>query len=390
MSSREKNLLAILGVIFVSYLFYNFLLSPSMKKYDEALVNLQKKEAEIIEMKGYEDEIEKMENHIKENEGIYESISVNYFVGYMQANLGMDMDKLIKAAGIDVSSIDVTKPSYKRLGEGGTSKVQGHESVLDLYYAQYKGQQITEEKGEKKSEPLTPLDVEMSSINLNFTGEFKQIIAFIKSIEEYPKKLLIDNIAFNTSSEEGDEFTVVMTLTAYMMPGEIDENLHKFLEPGKRDNPFAANGADNTDYYSGRNVDFHLLLKPSSSDINTMSLNTKDGGMEGLISIDSEGEESAAIHIKMQDGKPVYRYSFGKKASYPKEAEKYVPLTMNNEGFIYLKVDSQKRNNNDNNKVNMRIINDTNIPFYFKVYRDDKLNPRFNIKELIGDVQEDK
>lgn len=178
LTGSEKVLLALLGIVLVVYLSYNFILTPQA----ERVISLEAEAAEldnrIAEMN---ETIKKEENIKKEWEMLHrerDEILKNYFPVLDQAQIIYLLNDLIKEDGAKISVLSFDTPAEETMGEMAVKKM---------------------------------------SISVPYNGSYERTMNTIKSLGASPRRIVIDNLSMDRDTDSN--LTGSMTLKIYSLEG---------------------------------------------------------------------------------------------------------------------------------------------------------------------------
>ncbi|MFZ5353577.1 MAG: hypothetical protein ACOZCL_12765 [Bacillota bacterium] len=420
LSKREKTLLAILLIIGLSFLYYNYMLTPQLSRISELRLKLEEQQNNVNVANMQMSKDNQVYKDYKILNAKVEQMTSRFFHMIVPESYVLFMDDMIKSSGIEASSISFSEitlgiPSEKKEEEEDKKVDPDIQRMLNEIMGKSTGETDnssantdgTDSKGAEAANKENAYGLEHISATLNIEGTYFEIVDFMKKIEIFDKKILINSL--NLTSNETGSITGSIVLDFYAMPklNIVDEDYANwtFENDFGKDNPFSSysgyvspsGGAGRTagqgqagsqkgaaqaaDYY-----DFIFAASPMSADIPTFIIGyAKDKSGVSYVYDDSDKIESAVFEIIEEDGKYYYRYKIG-NSSYPKDYTsmvEFMPIGKN----IVLKLSSSPRlNEKDNNGINLTIVNSTNKKLEISFFNEDGTRPRFNIVKQTGDV----
>jgi hypothetical protein len=359
---KEKLLIFIVAVSILLG-FYLLFLVPSMQDDRKDLLREKAElEQKIAEVEGEGDVI----NDFKTLNMHISAFLKSYFRSTKQEEIIIIIDDLLKSTGIETKAISFSEGKI------------GDKPLLQKY-------------------PCV-------GVSFNFTATADTYFNFLKTVGNYYKKILIEEIALSAEKETG-KFSGSINLQLLQINGGTGEQgyLTKDIPVDKgKDNPFSANSTVNIvyntdlakilmDQIKGGNCDFTLTAKPTDSDLPAVFLGLeKDPKAESYVcALPSEKEkakiENVTIRLFQEDGKYYYQYNTASER-YPVQGNKEVPFACGNDRIMMHIFSDLRKDSEDKNGVALFINNETGLPFIIEVKSDDPARPRIDFKELKGNV----
>lgn len=397
-SSREKYLLVILGSVLTCILYYQFIFSNQYAKVTE----LQKQKSELKSKYettvAFVNSLDKKKEDLKSlNSKIYSKTLVLY-PSIIQEKIILELDDLLRKSNV-LGNLAFSNIEIKQIEDMKKEDKIAGESSLQQYVDDYNSKESS-----KNDAPATPeasnntaadnsLTVQQMKVTVAYTGTYKDLTAFIKNVEDHNlnKRIVINNLTIESTDDGKIKGTFEMEL--YSIPKFDDsDDYAKYTLSGAlgKENPFdgvtpakTSLGTDGSKVSSVKSgvasnyYDFLLLVRPSASDLATVSLNYgKDTKMETAVYADGDGVENVEIYVSKENGKYYYKYKTSRE-SYPKNYDsdkiEFVPQG----DLIVLKAISTIRlDQYDKSGVNVKLFNYTDKTFRVEVYGDDTVRPR--------------
>lgn len=142
------------------------------------------------------------------------SISNQYYKEILQEEIILNIKGLIEGAGIEVSSLNFSSPTYTIVTS--RSESNGVTSLLEDLALSFTNTRIEESKTTSIN-PGQNEQVKYMSITLSFTGNYNNIKNFISQINNNRYRLIINNIALNSTEETG-MFVASAAIDVYSIP----------------------------------------------------------------------------------------------------------------------------------------------------------------------------
>ena len=385
-SKKEKYMLLILIPSLIILLYYNFVYIKQRETLE-----LKREEATQIEEK-YNKIMADIQN-LEEKEEELNSLKIKandkskiLYPQIMQEKIILEIDKLLKdnniLGNIAFSPIEVA-PVESMIIEGDIKEESSLKDLVDKY-ENNQGSNI-ESNGVSESSTSSQLTIQQLKTTITFTATYDNLKKFLKSVEEYDRKLTITNIAISSKSDK--EISGSFNLEFYSVPklsGEDEEYLEWTLnDTYGKENLFGsgnATGAYNStieEATSEKDVnDFLVMVKSSTSELPTITMGkAKDDLRETYLSADNEKVEEASITFSEVNGKLYYKYNTS-KSYYPEGSSQGKEFTTKSENIV-IEITSESRvNASDNSGLKLTINNNTNKNVEVIIKNDDKSNPR--------------
>jgi type IV pilus assembly protein PilO len=409
LTKREKIMLTILGLLIIIGGYYKFILSSQLEKVNQLEEEVAKKRAEV----------ERIKIEISPNSHVHKDFKIinakvkestkHLFPVINQEKIIVILDDLLEKANlqvpsisfseIDINEVDVKKPQEK-------DKDFLIKNLVEEYKSNIKEKKLkaNNEENEDLQEDKEENQIEKMTVTINYKGKYKNIIDFITKLEEYDKKIIVNNISISAKSgENNDEELVIdeknevkgsISLDFYSLPKihEQDEEYFKwdFDNGYGKDDPFVPY-AGYTEYSNNKKIinnDFIMTVKPISSDLPTVIIGRAMDKMgKSYVYADNSGFENVEFQLIQVDKKYYYKYKT-QGESYPKDYEndmiEFYPRGTN----VNLNIISNKRNGEkDNSGINLSLVNKTNLKLNVKIDYEDNENPRVKIVNKLGNVK---
>ncbi|CAH2214670.1 hypothetical protein [Tepidibacter aestuarii] len=407
LTTREKIMLIVLGLILIIGGYYKFILSPQLTKLD----NIKQ---EVIDKKA---EVQRVKLEISENSPVYKefkiinakikSMTKPLFPSINQEKIIVILDDMLGKSNIEGNSISFSDIDVNEIDVKKAEKKDKDYLIKNLS-EEYKGNK-KEKKDEASKENQEDLEenkneTEKMTATISYKGKYKDLITFLEHIETYEKKILINNISIskskkNNTDEDGivteeNSITGSIALDFYSVPKihEQDEEYLKwdFDNGYGKGNPFVPFSGYHEYNENNRviNNDFIMTVKPISSDLPTVIMGrAMDKLGRSYVYADNQNFEDVEFQLIQVDKKYYYKYKT-QGESYPKDYENNMIEFDPHGTAVNIKIISNKRNSEeDTSGINLSLINKTNLKLNVNIdYEDDK-NPRVKVVNKLGNVK---
>jgi type IV pilus assembly protein PilO len=425
LSNREQVLLGVLLIVLLGFGFYKFIYI--------------KQNLRIAELKSSRDNYLKKWEQVKatitskdETNEQYKALNAKIvsktdmlFPQIKQEEIIVILDRMLEDSKLQGEVLGFSKVSIDSATED-TSKTEENNVIneLDKLVKEFNSSSTkdssSEETNNSKVEPNkinTNKDSEKADnskvvgpykmqVTLNFRGVYDELISFIGQVENYDKKIIINNI--NLVGAEGRDVSGTIILEFYGVPKLNDNDYFAwdYKEPSGNENPFLGSSSSvqsNNEMITNSEVkddneiiinkaenetkgDFVMTAKPVTSDLHTVTIEkAKDETKQSYIYSDNEEIELVEFYITKTGSKYFYKYKTSIE-TYPKNFNSFIEFIPNGENII-LDIFSQKRGlRSDLSGADIKITNDTDKNVVVNILDDDKNKPRVKIIEEIGDI----
>ncbi|SMB95010.1 type IV pilus assembly protein PilO [Desulfonispora thiosulfatigenes DSM 11270] len=403
LTNREKNLLIFLAVIIICTAYYQFIFVPLYTKVTDKSEELELLEEklniyqELIASKKLVDKEYKVAN-LKDQKA-----SEKFLPFIRQERLILDIDQMIKETNIQVSSIDFSKIETKNIREKTDSKPEEKKSNLlkDMNDSYFQRKDIKNKEEPKNEENKEVVPVEQIKLSLSFTGTYNQILDFIKKLEGFDKKILLESLKIGQSDVFTENLSANIAINFYAIPKlQIEEEYYKWEINNTygKDNPFKAIAGYSKPQAEVTNgtikalaSDFIINVNPITSDLPSVVMSkSKDASMQTYVFADNPDYENVTFQVFQKDNKYFYKYKT-RLDSYPKDFDssqvEFKPVN----GEVVLRIYTQNRvNEKDNNGINLSLSNKSDLNLRVIVNGDDTQKPRIKIQHKEGNVSLEK
>ncbi|MGH4121803.1 MAG: hypothetical protein ACREV6_02500 [Clostridium sp.] len=432
-TKREQVLLGALLIMILCYSFYNFIYAKQVQKIAELKVSRdtlsQKWERDKVKIaakdkrKGQYTTLKT--KILKETDTLFPSIE--------QEKIIVVLDKMI-----NVSKLQADVLGFSGVGNENTpvvtsktakieEKSKDATNELDKLVSAFNGDAAKDDKSKKEktnnskvstqTKNSMSIDAYKMQVAFKFKGMYDEFISFIEQVEDYDKKIIINNI--NLTGAEGSDVSGTIILDFYGIP-KLDDNdyfVWDYKKPSGNGNPFLGSSSSlqvnkgvitnkekknqvnseitdevnkevSKEVAHGNEIksDFILNTKPKTSDLHTVTIEkAKDESKQSYIYADNAGIEKVELYFTKIGDKYFYKYKTSGE-TYPKDfsnSTKFVPNGKN----IILDIFSQKRGlASDLSGANIKITNGTDKSIIVNILDDDKIKPRVKILKEKGDI----
>lgn len=377
-------------------------------------MKLDNMKQELIDKKA---EVKRVKVEISKNSPVYKefkiinakikSMTKPLFPSINQEKIIVILDKMIKKSNIEGNSITFSDTYVSEIDMKKQEEKKNDYLIKNLS-EEYKGKKKVkndeannEEQKDKKEDQK---ETEKMTATISYKGKYKDLIVFLEQIENYDKKILVNNISISKSKENNiDEEgivsdknsitgSIVLDFYAVAKIHEQDEEYLKweFDNGYGKDNPFVpfSGYSEYNENNIAVNNDFIMTVKPISSDLPTVILGrAMDKLGKSYVYADNQNFENIEFQIVQVDKNYYYKYKT-QGESYPTDYENDMIQFDPHGTTVKLNIISNKRNSDeDNSGVNLSLINKTNLKLNVKVDYEDNKNPRVKVVNKLGNVK---
>jgi Tfp pilus assembly protein PilO len=211
LSKSEKTLLCILAFAIVGYVYFQYIISPTLSKMHSAQTNISNYQNEINELKLLSVQNKKLEENLKE----FEAKRNDYADAVPRSDRSAEILRSLKKLADD-SSVRLTSLT------SGTA-------------VEYTASQNSEGKEQQTKIMAIP-------VTMNITGEYSNIMTFIKTLEESVRITQSNSIVMAPNANKTGAEAMAMALSCgifYMEDGAETNNEYDFNSGAYgKDNPF--------------------------------------------------------------------------------------------------------------------------------------------------------
>jgi type IV pilus assembly protein PilO len=399
LTNREKKLLTFLAILLFGFVYYQFVYTPqaeriTQKSNELAVLN---KKANILKEQVISDKALEEKYKVINSKDLL--ASARFFPFMMQEKIITILDDMINETGLKVSSISFSKPEIGEIQNERNIEEQPS-TLLSETVGAYFGENSTIATSTEIYNTNTSEEkpkIEKMNATINFEGSYDQLTDFIKEIEDFDKKILIESISLAGEKERGEDVLGNMILNFYAIPKmQIEEEYFKWeyeAEYGKNNlfipidgyNPLKTTVNEITK--KKNDYDFLMTVKPISSDLPTVFLGkSMDTQMKTYIYADNPNFEDVEFQIIQEKDHYYYKYKTSAE-SYPEDYQtKKAPFTPKGKQTT-LNIITHKRNSDeDHSGVNLFLINQSDLKLNVQIKYDDPKKTRVNVMKKVGDI----
>lgn len=425
-SRREKVMLGVLCIAAIITAYYNLIYSPQKQKINTLIAEKAKYDEELTLLSKEALNLQNIQKNTKIINADILGLSEDLLPPIPEEKLILIMDDLINKSKLNIGGFTISNSSLESAEAVAVDNLEKQKSSLEVIVEEYialnngeekiskedttntekKDTEVTKENKEeskentttenKEAEKILGSTVEKVSISMGYQGTYDELNAFIKAVEDFSGKIIINNLTISASETK---VTGNMTLDFYFIPkinatGEYMPWIYN-AKYGK-DNPFKAagdTGSDNgiSNLTVEKKYDFRMMARPTSSDLPTMILGkVGDTSRATYLYADNAEIENIEIYFTEVKGKYYYKYK-NNNSTYPAKFDGNGVEFKPGEEEINIDIVSIVRNSEEDvNGVNLKVYNDTSKKVYVKLEKDDKTRPRVIISGEKGSVYIEK
>ncbi|MGN0435556.1 MAG: hypothetical protein ACI4D8_02875 [Wujia sp.] len=225
------------------------------------------------------------------------------------------------------------------------------------------------------------------TLPITYTGTYDGVQDFLEYIMGYRYRMNVSSINI-TYDSENDICSGSITMNAYYITGEDREGDTVEVDvPEGVSNLFtggAGAGGANTYAYDADNGasivtdnDVKIILNNANNDA-TDGIIVAAGDKDTYVTSSANDVVSLEIKVEEEDGKMFYSYEIA--------GDSYREELTGSDLKIYVQ-SSQRVDSDDVNGVEVKVVNSTSVPVFFKVDGDDTVSPRFIMGRKTGKVK---
>lgn len=398
-SKREQILLGLLGIVFITVLYWQFVFVPQSAKVAQIRADRDKKEEEYDNAMNMINLLEANKLEIKVLNSKILDKSKAFYPTLLQEKIIVELDTLLQSSGLD-GNISFSPIEFKAVEKFVAPEIAKGESNLKPIVDQYNGEKNNEESakntenvsegnGEKQDLEVTKTTTEQLKVAISFTGAYEGLKAFLDLVEGGSRNIVVTDVAITPTS--ADYISGTMNLEFYAIPKIGDDDMEylkwTFENTYGKDSPFsegAASGAYNSTIEQLSEEadvrDFAMMLRAPSSELPTFTIGkAKDSLRETYIYSDKNQVEDVEIQFIEEDGKLYYKYKTA-ESIYPKSnTEKGKEFTAVSEKIV-IEISSETRlGGNDKSGIKLKVINNTTKAVDVIIKNDDSTSPRASV-----------
>lgn len=406
-SNREKLMLSILGIIVLGMGYYNFVYKSLSQKvmtmenkkneaetdYNTAVTTIQNIDSKKSDLKILKSEI------LECSSGFYPTISEEHIILELNQLLtesglsgGIKFEPIVSQSveesekeivSIPKSSVQGFVDEYSKLNPDSGIKNSNKASEQDNSNVNTSNSSEDSKKDAVTSNNKNSNSIQYLKCSINFKGTYENLNAFLKSIRESKRKIMVNSLTSSQDSTNGISGTVKLEI--YSIPkidGELEEYL-KWNTDGSNNGTatFSSNLVSDIQENDDEKVDFVLSLKPMNSDLPSVIMGkAKDSTRTTYVYADSNKTENVELILTQEGDKYYYKYKTS-KGTYPKDFNgngvEFIPELSTS---INVDVFSENRTNSDDEAgVKLKVTNNTDMLVNVNISGDDSTNPRITV-----------
>lgn len=420
-SSKEKNLLAVVGIVALGAGYYQFVYVPQHEKVKEVEAKYNTIQADYDNKQLAISSIAKNKETILQLKSSIDDVSNFIYPEIWQEKITKELSALKSKTGLK-GSLSFEKPSYMPIAAYFEAKKQEAttQKTLDDLMKDYNGVALkdentdetevesakkeeiknkleeTKELGDKQREEAkatpTPEEqkfaVKQMKVTMNFNGTHAQLVTFIKEIDKYERLVAIPDVTIAASGEGSTEVTGNLSLEFYAVPKVGDEDLDYFDWDGSsvsgKENPFNDLYTSKPTGTESSETAVMLNLRSAASNLPSIMIGRpNDNDEKTYIEASGNKKEIVEIEFTTSGGKYFVNYKMAGK-SYPAKGGEEIKVSGK---LITMDINSETRQDTGDNVAAQVIVkNKTDKKVAVSIKGDDKENPRVKVIPE-GDVQ---
>ncbi|WP_315078219.1 pilus assembly protein PilO [uncultured Clostridium sp.] len=408
-SKKEKMMLSMLAIVFVGFIYYQFIYLNQTSKISEKTKSKNELEQKYNNTMETINSLEDRKSEIKILNTKVSDKSDSFYPTISQEHLILELDKLLKDSGleggfifnkIEVAEVPKTEKSQENLKESTITQmtekyndevndvIENNESSSKNESSKSNSSEVSNSKESSISDNgnsnENKRDVEQVKLELNFSGSYVALDTFLNSIRNYERKIVVNTITI--SQKTIDEITGTIGLEVYAMP-KVNDDLGKYLNwtlnntYGKL-SPFSLDGSVGNVISDAEKPDSDFLasVKSITSELPSIIMGkSNDKSKATYVYANNNDVEEAEFIITKSDDKYYYKYKTA-NGSYPSSyvgvGQEFTPSLDN----INIKILSENRvNSDDKSGLRINVTNKTDKLVNVEIDSDDSQNARVTI-----------
>lgn len=421
-TKKEKYLLGILGTVLISVLYYQFVYTHQVNRYEELKSIRDAKQQEYQDIMNTISNIDEQKGKVKGLTQIISEKSSIFYPQIIQEYIILEVDKLLSDSGLlgTISFSEITSGQVEVVTDGVNSHITtSFDSIVDEFNSKFpeeieentetnssqdqinQEQSVTENKESEaategiEATPDSTATAEQIKVSLNFSGSYSSLKKFIKLVNENTRKIVITNISLSGKGEN-EQVSGTMNLEFYAIPklGNTDSEYYDWLLNNTygKSYPFstgAAGGSTIEGLVNSTEVyDFIMVNKPVSSDLPAVMLGqSNDSTNSSYLYSDNSEIENVEIIFTEKDGKLYYKYKVG-ATQYPLDYNADgVEFSPKSENIILNILSTVRIGDEDKSGANIVIKNNTTRVVEVIIENEDSARPRVSITSEGAEVK---
>ena len=389
-SKREKILLIILGTIIILGSYYKYIFLYQRDKLAKLQEEKKQCSIKVEEIKNHKTLIKQRKFDIKVLKSKITNKTSILYPKIQQENIIVHLNEILNNSGLRAPSLAFTDIEVGAIEYKSKNINKNIKNPLKDLADEYNGVKREKEKEKitNNSNSKEKLNGENMSVSMNFKGSYSDVISFIKVLESFTKRIVIENIKLSQEGLGNVRGSAVLQFYAVPKIGDEDKDFLNWdiKNTYGKDNPFDGGALNiiNTgtieEIGEKREKDFDFLatVRSINSDLPTVMLGkSKDSGKTTYVYGDNAEIENVEIHLTKKDGKYYYKYKTSRDkypSDYAGDGEEFIPITSDN---IKFKIYSNKRSSKEDlSGASIKIYNRTDKEVDILVEDDDNIKPR--------------
>lgn len=414
LSKREKMLLLILLAVAFFVGGYFLLLEPQMRERSQVQIQYDEAKLKLAEQRAMSDpnnpiyaQYDILDNKVRLS-------TVGFFPNLDQERIITMLETRFYEAGIMPMAVQFTVSAPEIVNQIAAPAVE-QPGALDLLAKAYldtvqstasaavtvDGISAVNPDATAPAAPETAVQTAGSGlkavrISASFQTTYEALQTLLKRFEEYPRRIMVEQIS---TAKSGDgELSVTMVIALHSIPKihQQDEDYMQwgFEGPYGRENPFAEYDGYGSDMPianqqispNGQKNDFLINLYPVIADPPTVVI-SRDGDKTGKTAVFADNNEFENVEIEFiqKDNRYYYHYTT-QRQSYPADYGEMVEFKPAGDSIRMLVVSYPRSSDDDKSGAAVSVLNKTNLKTAVSVINDDQEFPRFKAVKLFGDV----
>lgn len=430
-SKREKILLSILGIIFVGFVYYQFIYCNLVSYVDKKTTEKEEIETKYNMAKSTIDSMDNQRSRLKMLTAKVNDEALPLYPTVSQEHIILEIDELLKQSslegGVEFDEVKLDSvPSLKKSEKDKGILESSIQATADKYNNKYGDSKDNEKaEDEKQSDSNSSADAQNSKSSsvadstgnntnnsdgssienkkntvvymegkVKFYGTYSNVVKFVEAMGDKEKKIALYGIGMDINDSQWVKGE--LGIGVYSIPkvnDEISDYLKWTLDNtyGKAE-PFQLNQPAGTGIQlEGDHNDFSIVAKSINSELPTVMIGRADDDLRTTyVYADGNNEQNAEIVFTQVGDNYYYKYKTGNGSmplDYNGNGNQFTPVGKD----IVIDISSEGRSGkSDKSGLKLNIINNTDKKVMVNVSNDDKDNPRISIDGDKSDITVNK
>lgn len=210
LSSRDKQILALLGIIILATIYYQFVYTPQSNRLSE--LNQQKIDYEnrISDMQIKISKMAELEKNLEEEKKLISPIVEKYFSNMHQENLILLINELGRKSSLDIKNLQFSEmENFGFEVSNIESKLNSAENSETTGEGETQPQENAETPPAEASEQNDYSNLEMTNVEVSFVGTYDELAKLLKIIDENEQNIVSNKLSIAKREDASeDQYTL--------------------------------------------------------------------------------------------------------------------------------------------------------------------------------------